>query len=257
MFQRPFRAFGLIVAAGLLASASTAVADLNGDLFRITARSAANPSDWASLIINSSEGSWNGDVFTVSVTNRMFRDAGGAVDTRFGRLNSLDAEIHEDPSVAANFNVQGGVFNTIYSVESVLLSFPAIASAQGFASAQIGVTDQDGDGATIAPTNGGHLYRAYYNSLPGTHPYDGTLFSGSPLLPGSVVAGPNGSNILFGDSGSFIAIGVPVSDISALFEFSVSAFDLAAGTSTFTVVPAPGAVGLLGLAGLAMARRRR
>ena len=49
-----------------------------------------------------------------------------------------------------------------------------------------------------------------------------------------------------------------VSDISSRFSFTLSANDIASGTSIFTVViPSPGSAALLGLGGLVAIRRRR
>jgi hypothetical protein len=45
--------------------------------------------------------------------------------------------------------------------------------------------------------------------------------------------------------------------MSAQFSFMLSAFDAASGTSNYQIVPAPGALALLGLGGLAATRRRR
>ena len=59
------------------------------------------------------------------------------------------------------------------------------------------------------------------------------------------------------DTGSFQPTGIDVTSISASWDFTLSAFDSATGTSTFTIVPAPASAALLGLGGLAAARRRR
>jgi MYXO-CTERM domain-containing protein len=45
--------------------------------------------------------------------------------------------------------------------------------------------------------------------------------------------------------------------MSARYRFSLTANDEASGTSSFEIVPAPGAIALLGMGGLLAARRRR
>jgi MYXO-CTERM domain-containing protein len=168
-------------------------------------------------------------------------------------LSRASVNIFADPVINMNFNVQAANQNTIFTVTSGLLSFPTINGAIGAASAGVTVTDVNGDGGTLAP-DGADMYRAHYNGqIPG-----GTLFT--TLLGGPVSAGAFQSGSAtdeFPGGGNFVGIGDPVTSMSAQWSFTVSAFDLASGSSTFIVVPTPAGAALLGVAGLVIGRRRR
>jgi len=160
-------------------------------------------------------------------------------------FESADMGANSQAGLSLNFNVAAGASNTVFDVSSGLA--PAnLATATGIASAAVTLTDTLGDGATLAP-DGASAYSALYNGQPGS------LFAG--LLNNSITAGAFQTVTSEGSFGS-AAIAGPVVDISSRWTFAVSAFDVAAGTSVFTVVPAPGSIALLGLAGLAIRRRR-
>jgi hypothetical protein len=155
-----------------------------------------------------------------------------------------------------SFNVLAGSVDTTFTITSALVSFAAINPAEGRASASLTVTDLNGNGVTLTPgADQGGAYTSRYNGLaPG-----GTLFHdffSTPLttpIPGdsTTVAGD------FPGGGAFVPIAGSVVSISSRFSFTLSANDLASGTSVFRVVPAPASLSLLGLGGLLGARRRR
>lgn len=164
--------------------------------------------------------------------------------TLLGRVNNLGIVVDADPFVTTNFNVTAGALNTTFGFSSSTLGVaPTIYTGQ--ASAQVDVTDNDGDGATLAVTAGTGLYRAQYNGA--------TLFT--QLLPTLVAGSFSGAsqNASFGPVG----IGPVLTDISGKFDFSLTPNDTATGTSVFNVIPGPGSFALLGLGGLVAARRRR
>jgi hypothetical protein len=169
-------------------------------------------------------------------------------------LNNARVRCVEDPVVQVNFSVSAGSLMTAFTINSPLLSFATIANAAGRASAGVTATDTDGDGATVAAAGQPALYLSQYNGFVPT----GTLFA--DLIAGPVSAPAFDSETASGSSpggGMFAPIANPVSDMSARFNFTLTANDEASGTSTFEIVPAPGAIALLGLGGLAAARRRR
>ncbi len=162
-----------------------------------------------------------------------------------------------DPVVTANFNVSSGLTNTTFTINSSFLSFPTIPGAVGVASAFIGVTDSAsglGSGTvTLAGLQpGGTAFSARYNGNTQTFV---NLITG-----GTVGVTPGGSVSFVGANPAFPnyePLGSSASDMQSQFRFTLSAFDRAAGTSTFEIIPAPGAAALLGLGGLLAARRRR
>lgn len=162
-----------------------------------------------------------------------------------------------DPQVTANFNVSSGVVNTSFTINSAILSFPTIPGAVGIASAFIGVTDSasglgSGSVSLFGLQPGGNAFSARYNGNSQTFV---DLIGG-----GTVPVSTGGSTSFVGQNPSFPAyqpLGASVSDIQSQFSFTLSRFDRAAGTSTFEIIPAPGAAALLGLGGLLAARRRR
>lgn len=186
--------------------------------------------------------SYDGDIDIIS-------DGGNVIAT----LSNPSVTIIADPVINVNFSVQAGNSDTVFTIHSGLLSFPQIDGAIGAASAGVTVTDVNGDGATISP-DGSNMYFAHYN---GSYPA-GTLFAA--LLPDALSAGAfqtNSTSDEFPGGGGFANIADPVVSMSAAWTFTVSAFDIASGTSTFVIVPAPAGLAALGIAGMCVSRRRR
>ena len=148
-----------------------------------------------------------------------------------------------------NFNVQAGLANTGFSFAATPVA-AGLGSAVGAASAGISITESSNPfsapGATLSPNSAG-IYEANYNG-------GSNIFADLFLAPLAVA--PTAGSATFNDSFSG-PIGIPVTDIGSAFSFTLSGFDLAAGTSTFVVTPAPGTLAMLGLGGLAAVRRRR
>jgi hypothetical protein len=229
--------------------ASVASADLSTDVFVLGATVNGQS---GSYVVSVEDGAFDneGNFFWTLESEVQIFGADGSV---LATLSAASLVVFQDPIINMNFNVQAANQNTAFSVTSGLLSFPQIASPVGMASAGVTVTDINGNGATLSPDGPG-LYASQYN---GDYP-GGTLFAdllGAPVLAGPFQTGSASDE--FPGGGSFSAIGVPVESMSAAWTFTLSAFDMASGTSTFVVVPAPAGLGVLGLAGLAIARRRR
>jgi hypothetical protein len=179
-----------------------------------------------------------------------------AQNTLLAVLSQGSVRAIEDPVVSVNFAVSAGAVMTSFDIVSTQLSFANINAATGNASAAFSANDDSGDGiVTVSPTGAfpnNAMYAARYNNV--SLPLDGTDFGGGLLL-----AGPYSHQAVTGDAGAIPNQVIPgvISNMQAGFRFTVTPGDFVAGTSTFTVVPAPGAVGLLGLAGLMVSRRRR
>lgn len=196
------------------------------------------------------DGSWLGDgTFEWSIVNVPVMD--GSSNEAF-MIESAYLRVDQDPVVQANFNIQAGPSSGVFTVSSALVSFSSFSGATGSASASVTVTDLNSDGASLAP-NGPSMYTSYYNGIPGV----GTPFAG--LLGSTVNAAPFSTNGASQDynGGGFWPIAGSISNISSQWTFGLSAFDVAGGTSTFEVIPAPASLALLGLGGLTAVRRRR
>lgn len=157
-------------------------------------------------------------------------------------ISQLSTFIMVDPVVNVGFVLTAGAANTTVSIQSATVSFAAIPNASGQASAQIGATDTDGNGATITGGFGGNLgYQARTN-----------VGNFATLVPGFNV-GMFGSDNRNGNQ-PVTAIGT-VSSMNSEFNFTVSANDSASGTSVF-VTPEPACMALLAVGSLIALRRR-
>ncbi|MCC6426855.1 MAG: hypothetical protein IT435_08535 [Phycisphaerales bacterium] len=238
-----------IAAATLALVAGSASAGISSSIVHIEATSALGTGSID--IINNSDFN-NGILFTnltesVDITN----DNGDVIATLVG-LNVL---LIADPVVNMNFAVFAGAADTHFTLTSTLLSFPGMLDPDARASASVSVTDSNGDGAVATGGYaGGKVFRSFYN---GAVAGAGTVFSS---LVDSPVAVPDGfgSEKASEESGpGFEVIPGLVDSMSTEFDFTVSAFDQLAGTSTFVIVPTPASVALASIGGLAMLRRKR
>ncbi|MFI4892589.1 MAG: hypothetical protein ACIAQ0_04010 [Phycisphaerales bacterium JB058] len=244
MFDRTPKRGLALAALALATTAGTASADISSVIFTITAElENGNTYPW-SIELNPGDVDANGNYYW------QLDEAVSVMDgtTEIFELSNASITIFADPSVALNFNVIAGQQNTVFSIDSANLSFAPLANAVGRATAGVSVTDLNGNGATLTPMSGG-AYRSYYNG-------GGTNFQN--LIDAPIVAAAHSSA---STSDTFPAvgyqnIGTTLTDIESEWRFSLSAGDLAAGTSEFEVIPAP-ASAVLGLTALVGLRRRR
>ncbi|MFO0895742.1 MAG: hypothetical protein U0574_12400 [Phycisphaerales bacterium] len=113
------------------------------------------------------------------------------------------------------------------------------------------VTDLNGDGAEVTTVGQvGSIYTALIDGV-GVR---GLLGPGFSFNAGQFLSSTSGSDSFTAEPGPGVN-----SQIGIRFEFTLTAGDSASFTSIFTVnaVPAPGAIGLLAVAGLVGLRRRR
>ena len=165
-------------------------------------------------------------------------------------VDNMYCNMVADPQITVNFSVNSTSLATHFTISSGILSFGAINPAQGRATAGITITDNDGDGSSLTGGfGGGKAYHTDYNS--------GSTF-------GNFVSGfgaPADDSATNSESSAgypgYIGIGGAVTDMSAAFDFTLSANDSASGTSFYEIIPGPAAVGLFGVAGLVGVGRRR
>jgi hypothetical protein len=228
-----------------LAGASVANAGIVGKALTVNATNALGT---ASYVIEApADSEWNPDgTWSRTISSVELRtDLGELVSV----LTDLKVSFIADPVISVNFTASAAGSTTNFVFASGILNFPALTGVTATASAGYSLTDRNGDGATLTGAYSGNAYRADTNGLVPA----GNLFA--TLAPDLTFATP--FNTVVSSSNAAGAIAGSVSSMSSQFEFSLSAFDLASGTSVFTVVPTPGAAMIAGLGGLLAARRRR
>lgn len=168
--------------------------------------------------------------------------------TPLASLTDLAINFDVDPQVTLSFAVVAGATDTRFTLMAGTLSFPAMTDPSGTATAAMTLTDANGNGA----------YTKGQWMKPGPVSYRaGTDIGHFVYLLDDMVASPNGSQTV---SGFYAGVKVgQVSSMDAKFDFILSAGDLASGTSSFTLVPEPGALlslaaGVVGLGGLMFRR---
>lgn len=247
-------AFRAALIAGAVAGLATAAnADVSRRIFSVTATNAIGTDSFTFELPDGVDDPFINGVFDWIAENPIMLSNGV-------EIRGASVHLQADPIVSLSFDFANTAnVDSNITVVSPLLSFAAINGAVARASADLTVTDSGtitggAQGATLTPL-GGKGYTAFYN---GGAPQVGTefanFFTGIEVLPAS---GPFGSTQTFhADTGPFVAVG-NVFDASSRFQFSISAKDAVSGTSTFEIIPAPGAAALLGLGSLVALRRRR
>lgn len=172
-------------------------------------------------------------------------------------INRVEIELDGDPGVSLGFNVTAGAMLTHITVTSSTVTFSPLLNPLAFASASITVTDANSSmlGATATGTfPGTNSYQALYN---------GTSVFANLVQP--VNAPTDGSNTLsdrYPVAGNTVIAG-NVSSIQSAYDFNLTAYDTASGTSRFNVsvnnVPEPSSVvlALIGSAATVWHMRRR
>ena len=166
-----------------------------------------------------------------------------------GRNTQPDGEVRW--GIDIDYGVVAGSTATSFELISPTVFFDMLIGARGNTSATRIGTDQNSNGISHIPgllsgfgyegtVNGGTLFRNYFNTIV-TDVGSGSFGQAGNMSP----------------PGTWLNIGPAVSSMQAKFMFTVSAGDATGGTSQYSIAPAPGAVALLGLAGLVGTRRRR
>jgi MYXO-CTERM domain-containing protein len=122
-------------------------------------------------------------------------------------------------------------------------------------------TDLNGNGVTVTAVDGGSIYSAFVDATE-LDPFNGTvvgnLLDGASGSAGTFLSGTFGESA-FGDAPILPseAIGGASINFGFMIEFTLSAGDTAGFTGSMAIAtPAPGALAIFGLGGLARRRRR-
>lgn len=248
-FNGTLRGARMLAVGAALSLASAAFAGITGNPLTITATSSAGTASFSLAVL---DGSWSNNNTTWTYNGPSgqiisMMDATTHVEVAQLEMGSFAIQFVFDPQVNLNFGVVAGASDTTFNISSAVLSFPSIANATAEASAGVTASDRNGNGVTWTGLQAGGLgYRADYN---GANNYATGVSVVSTVAPFGNATGS--ANFPITNIGT-------ASDMSANWNFTLSARDAAQGTSTYTIVPAPAgalAFGVLGMVGAA--RRRR
>lgn len=232
------------IAACALSSLASADAVINDPVFTVTATSSLGS---ASFSVNSSSlqefPAGSGRFRFLQLTPVALQDGPNLI----GTLTQGTLFLNPDPQIGLGFAVQAGAADTVFSITSSTLSFVGITNPIVEASAAITTTDIGNNNASLVGINpGGGAYLAQYN---------GSVPAGITYLNGIPSVGGFGSNSAPINAGPDVLVGTTAVDMSARFSFSLTAGDLASGTSNFLITPEPASLALLALSALVLRRR--
>jgi hypothetical protein len=245
---------GIVIALGV----PVALADFAPDISEVVYTIAASNADGAgSYTVGLDKGRWYYDLEKDGVGFVWSLPA--AVDIKapngvvIATLSQGAFFVDADPQVNLSFAVQAGGSTTSFTISSALLSFPSIPNAQGMASAAISISDFNHNAAAL---NGlgpdGMTYIAQYNGqVPAGTPFTQQIPQIQAPINGSGTADVTVPAV------GHTPIAGAVSDMSSEVTFTLTARDLASGTSNYEIIPIPEPSSLLlAVAALLLVRRR-
>lgn len=160
-----------------------------------------------------------------------------------------DLELDPDPFIFNDFSIRNLTGNTQdFTIEVFLGATPVAAPSDISGSISGSIADFTGDGVELRDFNGAALYEALVDGVSAR-----TLYSGAQAFDAGAGLTANIPTASYADE-----IGPAVIDsIGLRNSFTLSAGDNAQMTSTFLIVPTPGAGALVLMAGLVASRRQR
>lgn len=236
------------VAAVVLCTATVSNAGVSDVFFRIEAANGTSTAAWQvmtddpSVNYDPSSDSWSWSGGGISLMSG---------DETLAVLNNGSLNVQQDPVIVMFFDVQAGAADTVFTISSAVLSFPALINPTGTASMGLTVTDSDADSDALLTgglgAGGTNAFEDVYNAG------SSTFLEGISSIQVTNVAGSNSDSA---NSGGFQPIAGAVSDMQTRLRFTLSADDSASGTGVYVIIPEPAGLLLLSLGAFAAMRRR-
>jgi hypothetical protein len=237
----PSIALHLVGALCLLAATGVALADVSEVVLAIHASSGRAA---GVLVITADQGRWADDNFFWSTDEVLPIMSGSEVLGTFGpgRL-----EIDADPAIAMAFSAQAGESDTVFTLDSALLSFPALPGPRARVHGAFTLTDGPGTGAGLT------------GLLPGGYAFTSRLEDGLQFFSAiqEMTTAPLpavSANFEHPEGGSYAPV-PPTGGMAIEMQFALTPAALASGSVLFEVIPEPTSVALL-VGSLALLRRR-
>lgn len=241
-------------AAGVLLLASGALANISDPFIVVTATNASGSGTFSVPLIDTTPGP-NGSVSYSLAAPFDIMDGLNVIGTITQLTSSVLPLAGGLPnSINLSFTFLAGTSDTRFVVDTALLCIDPIFDEAARATAGFSITDSNGNGVTSTGNYaGGAHYTARYNGVaPG-----GTTFAN--LIAGPVSAGAGDTTTVSDRSplAGFTPLGADVDDMSAQWDFTLTPGDQIGVTSSYFLVPSPGALSIMGLAGFGFIRRSR
>jgi hypothetical protein len=253
-----FRLGWLPTMAAMLALASLGSLPTQADEIMLTIE-ATGADGSGTLQIGLDDGVWDGSTFNWSATDDIALRSGSDVIATLAAGTFISASmptggdpLRMPPKVSLGFAVQAGGSDTAFTISSSLVTFDPMVDPAGRATAVFTLTDGESDGGWLSgdgPMGGGYL--AQYNGFVPSGTTFAEVLGDLTVGPGDTIA--EAVNI---PEVGFLPIDGVVTNMSSQIAFTLSALDLASGTTNWELVPEPASLGLLA-AGLLVLRRRR
>jgi hypothetical protein len=239
-----------VAAVSVASIAVSANAQSNGGSIRLS--TATQSTTWTTGIDGSTNWTDNGYDFT-----------GSGSGSGWGINWNMLASTATAQSLLANFTVM----NTSSETQTFYLFITDMVATEYGAGSLVGgsiagtFTDLNGNGVAVSSIEGGSIYTAFVDATGdgfGAGTTVGTLLDGASGSAGTFLSGTFGESA-FGDYPILPGqeIGGASTNYGFMIEFTLSAGDSAGFTASMAIAtPAPGALAIFGLGGLARRRRR-
>lgn len=247
--QKTFLTLASVAGVALLGSAASA--SITDPFIVVRATNASGTGTFQVPLVDTTPGP-NGSV-SFSLAAPVDIMSGPNVIATITQLNSTVRPLFGSTpnTISLSFTFFAGSSDTHFTVDSTVFTFDPIIDEAGRCTAGVTVTDSDSNGVSLTGGFGANnaAYRARFNGAN----------SFADLLPGTTSAGSGQTNTANDRNPAvgFQAFNQNVDDMSSGWDFTLTSGDQVGVTSGYFIVPAPGVVSLMGLAGLTMARRIR